>query len=65
MWRTIGPARLGVSDRSLTFATNADQGVELRFAEPVRGIDAAGWIRHRALTITPADVDGFVAAVRA
>jgi hypothetical protein len=64
LWRTIGPARLGLSDRGLTFATNPDRGVLLTFAEPVKGIDGRGWIRHPNLTVTVADVDGFAANVR-
>lgn len=50
--KTIGPARLSVADRGLTFATNRDGGVCLRFAEPVTGMDPLGVIRHPGLTVT-------------
>lgn len=61
VWRTIGPARLGVTDRSLSFATNPERGALLTFVEPIRGIDPRGWIRHPSLTLTVADVDALVA----
>lgn len=53
--KTIGPARLSVADRGLTFATNAQHGVCLTFREPVSGIDPLGAIRHPGLTVTVAD----------
>jgi hypothetical protein len=49
---TIGAPHLSLADRGLTFASNADRGVCIRFAEPVRGIEALGIIRHPALTVT-------------
>jgi hypothetical protein len=61
--KTAGPARLAVTDRGLTFATNSRAGVEIRFATPIRGIDRAGLIRHPNLTLTPEDVAGLVAAL--
>lgn len=62
-WKTAGPARLGVTDRSLTFATNGDRGVCLTFREPVQGIEPFGLIRHPNLTLTVLDIDGLVAAL--
>ena len=56
--RTAGSARLSFSDGGLTFATNGDEGLCVRFHEPVRGIDLAGVLRHPGLTVTVADVDG-------
>jgi hypothetical protein len=56
--KTAGPARLGITDRGLTFATNGDRGVCISFASPVRGIDPFGLIRHPELTVTVADVQG-------
>jgi hypothetical protein len=50
--RTMGPARLSLADRGLTFATNRHRGLCIHFAEPVRGIDPLGRIRHPALTVT-------------
>ena len=41
--KTAGPARLGITDRGLTFATNGQRGVLLQFAEPIRGMDPWGY----------------------
>jgi hypothetical protein len=61
--KTAGPARLGITDRSLTFASNGDRGVCITFHSPVPGIDAFGRIRHPELTVTVLDVDGLVEAL--
>ena len=61
--KTAGPARLGISDRSLTFASNGDRGVCITFHAPVTGIDRFGWIHHPELTVTPLDVDGLMDAL--
>lgn len=63
--KTVGPARLSLSDRGITFATNGQRGVFLQFHRPVRGIDPFGLIRHPNLTVTVADCDGLVAALHA
>lgn len=60
-WKTAGPARLAVTDRGLTFATNGERGVLIRFHEPIRGLDPLGLIRHPELTVTVADVEGLAA----
>ena len=61
--KTIGPAHLSLGDRGLTFATNDRKGLCIRFAEPVAGIEPTGRLRHPALTVTVADVDGLAAAL--
>jgi hypothetical protein len=61
--KTAGPARLGVTDRGLTFASNGDRGACISFHAPVTGIERRGWIRHPALTVTVDDVDGLVEAL--
>jgi hypothetical protein len=58
--RVIGPARLSLADRGLTFATTDRAGVCLRFHEPVRGIDPLGLLHHRGLTVTVAEPWAFV-----
>lgn len=63
--KTAGPARLAVTDRGLTFATNGQRGVCISFREPVAGIDRYGRIRHPELTVTVLDVDGLMAALAA
>lgn len=64
-YRTAGPARLGISDGGLTFASNGVQGVLLSFRERVPAIDPLGLIRHPELTVTVADVQGLVSALGA
>jgi hypothetical protein len=53
--RSAGPARLSLTDRGLTFATNGDEGVCIEFHRPVKGIEPFGFLRHPALTVTVAD----------
>jgi hypothetical protein len=55
VWKTAGPARLAVTDRGLTFASNRERGVRVDFAEPVKGMPG---LRHPELTVTVDDVDG-------
>jgi hypothetical protein len=64
-WKTAGPARLAITDRGLTFATNGDRGVLISFDEPVRGLDPLGILRHPELTVTVADVTRLAAFLRA
>jgi hypothetical protein len=62
-FKAAGPARLAITDRGLTFASNGDRGACLSFHSPVAGIDPFGLIRHPTLTITVLDVDGLVEAL--
>lgn len=55
---TIGPPHLSLTDRGLTFATNRDRGVCIRFRDPVPGIDPIGAVHHPGLTVTVDDVEG-------
>ena len=61
--KTAGPARLAITDRGLTFASNGERGVCITFHSPVRGIDRSGRIRHLELTVTVLDVDGLITAL--
>jgi hypothetical protein len=62
--KTAGPARLAVTDRGLTFATNGDRGVLITFRVPVPGLEPLGVLRHPELTVTVADVDGLASLLR-
>jgi hypothetical protein len=62
-FKTAGPARLAITDRGLTFATNGDRGVLIHFRRPVTGLDPLGLMTHPELTVTVADVEGFAAAL--
>jgi hypothetical protein len=64
-YRTAGPARLGVTDIGLTFASNGERGVLISFHKRVPAIDPLRLLRHPELTVTVADVDGLVRALRA
>jgi hypothetical protein len=64
-WKTAGPARLGVTDRGLTFATNGERGVLMTFFRPVRSSGPTFLLRHPELTVTVADVDGLARELRA
>lgn len=62
--KTAGPAHLSLADRGLTFATNGERGVCVRFREPVAGIEPVGLLRHPAVTVTVAEPDRLVAALQ-
>ena len=62
-FKTAGSARLAITDRGLTFASNGDRGACLSFHSPVAGIDRRGLIRHPQLTVTVLDVDGLIKAL--
>ena len=65
-WRVrTRSARLAITDRGLTFSTNADLGVLILFEGPVRGLDPLGILRHPELTVTVADVEGLADLLRA
>lgn len=53
--KVIGPARVSLRDRGLTFGTNPDAGVCIAFARPVAGLDPLGLLRHPSLTVTVDD----------
>ena len=55
--KTAGPARLSLADRGVTFATNSDAGLCIRFDEPVPAIDPFGKILHPGITVTVERVD--------
>src|SRR5690606_154531 len=52
------PAHVSLADHGLTFATNPDKGVCIRFEEPVRGLDPLGLVLHPGLTVTVDDPAG-------
>ena len=64
-WKTAGPARLGVTDGGLTFATNGERGVLITLRKPVRSSGPTFVLRHPELTVTVDDVEGLAEALRA
>ena len=63
LWKTAGPAHLGVTDRGLTFASNGAQGLLICFHRPVKGIEPFGVLRHPELTVTVADPPALAAVL--
>jgi len=54
--KTAGPAHLSFADGGITFATNGDQAVCVRFHEKVLVFDPTGrFLRHPGATLTVAD----------
>jgi hypothetical protein len=56
--KVLGPPRMSLADRGITFATSTRQGVCIQFRRPV------GSLRRTALTVTVADPEGLVEALR-
>ena len=61
--KTVGPAHLSFADRGVTFATNGDRALCVRFHEPVAGIDPTRTIKHPGATITVADPEALARAL--
>ncbi len=61
--KTAGPPHLSFSDRGVTFATNGDRALCVRFREPVAGIDPTRRIKHPGATMTVADPEGLATAL--
>ena len=62
-WKVAGPAHLSLKDRGVTFATTDERGVCISFVEPVAALEPSGVLTHPNVTVTVADVDGFVKAL--
>ncbi|GAA4093255.1 MULTISPECIES: hypothetical protein [Actinomadura] len=62
--KTAGPAHLSLADRGITFATNRDGGVCVRFRTPVPAIDPLHLIRHPTATVTVARPDQLLARLK-
>jgi hypothetical protein len=62
--KTAGPAHLSLVDHGVTFATNGEQAVCVRFHEPVRALDPSGRLRHPGATVTVVDPTALEAALR-
>lgn len=58
--KTAGPAHLSFSDHGVTFATNGEDAVCVRFHTPVPAIDPTRTIKHPGATLTVADPGAFL-----
>ncbi|WP_353951696.1 hypothetical protein V6K52_19045 [Knoellia sp. S7-12] len=61
--KTAGPPHLSFADRGVTFATNGERALCVRFLEPVAGIDPTRTIRHPGATLTVADPESLQRAL--
>ena len=61
--KTAGPPHLSFADKGVTFATNGDDAVCVRFHEPVTVLDPTGRVRHPGATLTVADPDALLATL--
>lgn len=60
-WTAVGP-RISMADDGLTFGTNAHSGVCIHFEPRIHRV--LGLRDHSALTVTVADTQGLVAALK-
>jgi hypothetical protein len=63
--KTIGPAHVSLHDLGLTFASNGQRGLCIRFRRWVPGVAPTGLLRHPGLTVTVDDVEGLARALDA
>jgi len=61
--KTAGPPHLSFADKGVTFATNGDDAVCVRFHDPVTVLDPTGRVRHPGATVTVADPDALLATL--
>jgi hypothetical protein len=61
--KTIGPPHVSLVDLGLTFATNGQRGLCIRFRTRVGGVEPTAHVLHPALTVTVDDVEGLAAAI--
>jgi hypothetical protein len=61
--KVAGPPHLSFADGGITFGTNIEAGVCLRFLRPVPAALPVALLRHPGATVTVRDVDGLVRAV--
>ena len=59
--KTAGPPHLSFTDKGVTFATNGEDAVCVRFHDPVTVLDPTGRVRHPGATMTVADPEALLA----
>lgn len=62
-YRAIG-IRWSFSDHGLTYGTTTAHGVCIEFHQPIPGQGPLAFTSHPNLTLTPAEPDSFVAAIK-
>jgi hypothetical protein len=61
--KTIGPPHLSLVDGGLTFATNHDRGVCIKFRHAVAGLEPLHLVHHSGVTVTVDDPDELAEAL--
>ncbi len=61
--KTAGPPHLSFTDRGVSFTSNGDRALCLRFHEPVPAIDPTATITHPGATLSVADPEALAAAL--
>ena len=61
--KTVGPPHLSFADRGVSFTTNGDAALCVRFHEPVKVLDPTGRLRHPGATLTVSDPAALQAAL--
>ena len=61
--KTAGPPHLSFADKGVTFATNSEDAVCVRFHDPVTVLDPTGRVRHPGATMTVADPEALLATL--
>lgn len=61
-YRAVG-LRLSLTDNGVTFGTNTDRGLCVRFDEPIEKVVPVARGRHPGMTVTVADVEALAAAL--
>jgi hypothetical protein len=56
--QVVGPPRLSLRDRGVTFATTRSQGLRISLRAPRKAIDPFGLLLHHTVTVTVADPVG-------
>jgi hypothetical protein len=62
-WKVAGPAHVSLADQGVTFATNSEAGLCIRFHEPVPAALPGSFLRHPGATVTVADPHDLAAAI--
>lgn len=62
-WKVAGPAHVSLADRGVTFATNTEAGLCIRFHEPVPAALPGGLLHHPGATVTVAAPGDLAAAL--
>ncbi len=61
--KTAGPPHLSFTDRGVSFTTNGERALCVRFHAPVPALDPTGHLRHPGATMSVGDPEGLAQAL--